>query len=92
MSESLRPAARRATVADVPVLARSLARAFVDDPVFCWLFPAGHTRVQRNTAYFTMALRHLHLRHDEVWTAQEGAAAALWDPPGGWQVPPSTML
>ncbi|HEY0410531.1 MAG TPA: hypothetical protein VGE42_09720 [Candidatus Dormibacteraeota bacterium] len=28
MSESLRPAARRATVADVPALARSLARGF----------------------------------------------------------------
>jgi GNAT superfamily N-acetyltransferase len=91
VSESLRPAARRATVADVPVLARSLARAFVEDPVFRWLFPAGRTRVERNTAFFAMALRHLHLRHGEVWTAQEGAAAALWDPPGGWEVPPSTM-
>jgi GNAT superfamily N-acetyltransferase len=91
VTESLRPTARRATVADVPVLARSLALAFVDDPVFGWLFPARHSRVKRSTGFFTMELRHLHLPHDEVWTAQEGAAAALWDPPGRWRTPLATL-
>jgi ribosomal protein S18 acetylase RimI-like enzyme len=92
VSQSLRPAARRATLADVPRLAGSLARAFRDDPVFRWLFPVGHSREERSAAFFTMALRDLHLRHDEVWTAQDGAAAALWDPPGGWRVPPSMVV
>jgi GNAT superfamily N-acetyltransferase len=92
VSESLRPTVRRATLADVPALAGSLARAFRDDPVFRWLFPVGHSREERSAAFFTTELRHVHLRHDEVWTAQEGAAAALWDPPGGWRVPPSTLV
>src|SRR3979490_3214023 len=92
MSGSLRPAARCATLADVPVLAGSLARAFRDDPVFRWLFPVGHSREDRSAAFFTTELRHVHLCHDEVWTAQEGAAAALWDPPGGWRVPLSTLV
>ncbi len=91
MSETGRPVARRATAADVPVLAGSLARAFRDDPVLRWLFPDGISRIERNRAFFTLILRHLHLRHDEVWTAQEGAAAALWDPPGGWKVPFPTL-
>jgi GNAT superfamily N-acetyltransferase len=92
VSDSLRPSARRATQADVPALAGSLARAFRDDPVFRWLFPVGHSRVERNAAFFAMELRHVHLRHNEVWTAHDGAAAALWDPPGGWRVPLSTLL
>jgi GNAT superfamily N-acetyltransferase len=91
MPERPDPPVRRATPADVPVIAGSLARAFRDDPVFRWLFPLGHSRVARNEAFFDLELRHLHLRHNEVWTAQDGAAAALWDPPGTWKVPLPTL-
>jgi len=92
MDEGRRPVARRATAADVPVLAGSLGRAFAEDPVFRWLFPDAAARVQRNTAFFALVLRHVHLRHDEVWTAHEGAAGALWDPPGHWRMPPTAIL
>jgi GNAT superfamily N-acetyltransferase len=92
MSPRPGPAVRRATAADVPAIARSLARAFRDDPVFRWLFPLGHSRVARNEAFFALELRRVHLRHNEVWTAGDGAAAALWDPPGTWKVPLPTLL
>jgi GNAT superfamily N-acetyltransferase len=92
MSTRPGPPVRRATAADVPPIAASLARAFRDDPVFRWLFPLGHSRVARNEAFFALELRHLHLRHNEVWTAGDGAAAALWDPPGTWKVPLPTLL
>lgn len=82
---------RRATATDVPVLAGTLARAFRDDPVFRWLFPLGQSRVARNATFFELELRHVHLRHNEVWTAGEGASAALWDPPGRWKVPLTTL-
>ena len=91
MSQRPGPAVRRATAADVPALAGTLARAFRDDPVFRWLFPLGHSREARNAAFFEVELRHLHLRHNEVWTADEGASAALWDPPGRWKVPLTTL-
>jgi GNAT superfamily N-acetyltransferase len=84
--------ARRATAADVPALAAALARAFRDDPVHRWLFPDALSRVERNQAYFRLVLGHVHLRHGEVWTAEEGAAGALWDPPGHWRVPPATVV
>jgi GNAT superfamily N-acetyltransferase len=74
------------------VLSGSLARAFRDDPVHRWLFPDPVTRVARNAVYFTLVLGHVHLRHDEVWTAHGGAAGALWDPPGRWRVPVTTVL
>jgi GNAT superfamily N-acetyltransferase len=92
MSESRRPTARRATAADVTVLAGSLARAFRDDAVFRWLFPHGASRVERNTDFFTLVLRHVHLPHDEVWTAPDGTAGALWDPPSHWRMPVTTIL
>ena len=91
MSERPGPPVRRATAADVPALAGTLARAFRDDPVFRWLFPLGHSRVARNTTFFELELRDVHLRHNEVWTAGDGASAALWDPPGRWKVPLTTL-
>lgn len=91
MTERPGPAVRRATGADVPAIAGALARAFRDDPVLRWLFPLGSSREARNAAFFALELRHVHLRHNEVWTAGDGAAAALWDPPGTWKVPLTTL-
>jgi GNAT superfamily N-acetyltransferase len=87
-----RPTARRATAADVPALASALARAFRDDPVHRWLFPDPGSRLERNAAYFRLVLDQVHLRHGEVWTAEDGGSGALWDPPGRWRVPPATIL
>src|SRR5687768_5124656 len=78
------PEARKATAADVDAIAAALARAFEDDPLMDYLFPL-RDRIGRLTRFFASDLRSVHLAHDEVWTTQDCAGAALWAPPGKWR-------
>jgi len=75
---------RRATLEDVPTLARTLGRAFDDDPVFQLLVP--EERVARLTRFFERSLRVVHLPLGEAWVTDDLRAAALWAPPGRWRV------
>jgi hypothetical protein len=73
--------------------ARVLARAFHDDPVFSWMFPAEGSRPRRLRRYFATELRHESLRHGAVDLASvDGrmAGVAAWFPPGTWS--PGTEL
>jgi GNAT superfamily N-acetyltransferase len=86
-------AVRKATYADVPALSKALARAFDDDPIMEWLLPPGTPRrMDRLATSFEVALRVLHLRHDETWTTPDLSAAALWDPPDQWKTGPRQMV
>lgn len=85
---------RNACVADVPVLARSMARAFYDDPVLGqWCSPAESHRLRRLERGFELFLRRVYLRHDESYVS-EGAVVggALWLPPGTWKLGPLEQL
>jgi GNAT superfamily N-acetyltransferase len=75
-------AAGRGDAADT---AQMLARAFYDDPVFGWFFPAGGSRHRRLRRFFVTELHHESLRHGAVDVAcVDGrvAGAAAWFPPG----------
>jgi ribosomal protein S18 acetylase RimI-like enzyme len=72
---------RRATVADVPRLARVLAQAFDRDPAARWFFPDEATREARLARWFALGLRRLYLRHGHCYTTEALAGAALWVPP-----------
>jgi ribosomal protein S18 acetylase RimI-like enzyme len=72
-------------------MARSLARAFEDDPVMSWLFPAPATRVSHNEDFFRLRLRDL-LEQEEVWTTDDHAGAALWTLPDRWRTSPRELL
>lgn len=78
------PAVRRATAADVPVLAGVLARAFFDDPVARWSCRSDALRPDVLQRYEHARLRQL-LAEDEVWTSHDRAVAALWAPPDRWR-------
>jgi GNAT superfamily N-acetyltransferase len=79
---------RTATYADVPELARVLAAAFDDDPVFGVLFPVGTRRRQeRITRLFALTLGVTYLGHDATWTTADRAGAAVWAPPNRWKTP-----
>jgi ribosomal protein S18 acetylase RimI-like enzyme len=81
------PALRRARAADVPALARMLARAFLDDPVASWAWRPDALRLAALERFQEIRLRQL-LLEEEVWTAGELACAALWAPPGRWRQSP----
>jgi len=77
---------RPATRADIPSIARTLAAAFVDDPVKQHLTGLPHVPPERSLAFFD-AFTHIQLAHEHVYVTEGGEAAALWSPPGEWKVP-----
>ncbi len=83
MSDS--PDVRRATPADVPALARMLARAFFDDPVASWAWRPDPLRLAALERFQATRLQQL-LGGEEVWTTDELSCAALWAPPGRWHM------
>jgi ribosomal protein S18 acetylase RimI-like enzyme len=78
------PALRRATAADVPALARMLARAFMDDPVAQWSCAPQELREKVLERFHGARMRHL-LGHDEIWITEELDSAAVWAPPRHWK-------
>jgi hypothetical protein len=78
---------RRATLQDVPALARMLARAFFDDPVAIWSCRPDGLRPKLLERFQATRLRQL-LAHQEVWTTPELSSAALWAPPERWKTTP----
>ncbi len=72
---------RKASRADVDALARTLARAFDDDPLTTWMFPDPRARHRALPPMFRALLREA-LAFDEVYTVASGRAAAFWNPPG----------
>ena len=85
MSVTVQP--RRATEQDVPELARTLTRAFLDDPVAMWSCPPERLRPKMLERFQTLRLRQL-MEHSEVWTTPDLASVALWAPPKRWKTTP----
>lgn len=72
---------REAGAADRESLARSLADAFLDDPVSAWTIPPERLRRPVLIRFFREFLRQ-HERHDTVWCDDALGGAAIWAPPG----------
>jgi GNAT superfamily N-acetyltransferase len=72
---------RLAQPGDVPAVSLALGRAFADDPVASYIFPAERERVERLDRFFRVQLRHNYLPRGEVYTVCDGVAAAMWMPP-----------
>ncbi len=74
------PVIEMATPEEAPALAALIARAFADDPIVSWLFPAGADGAQAMfEAYDSMAA-------DAGFVWRIGAhAMAMWVPPSGVQ-------
>jgi ribosomal protein S18 acetylase RimI-like enzyme len=72
---------RRATVADVPTLARLFAAAFARDPLFDWLARTGNQRQPALQRFFAWVLSRRTVPHGETWISANGMAAAAWIPP-----------
>jgi len=75
----------KATTKSIPSLARTMARAFEDDPAGRWLFPDDASRLHRLERMFgEMALPDT-LAHEETYTTGDLDGGALWVPPGHGQ-------
>lgn len=87
-----RPRVRLMNADDVNDVARSLAAAFDDDPVWDYLVPASPNRRGRLATIFSTMIRLQHLPQSVCYTDLECRGAALWDPPGHWKMTPSQLL
>jgi GNAT superfamily N-acetyltransferase len=75
---------RRAGAGDIRPLARSLAKAFGDDPVMEWLFGEDARRREARLRRFFGHEAKRHRKHGEVLTSEGCEGAAFWDPPDLW--------
>jgi GNAT superfamily N-acetyltransferase len=78
--------ARPATAADADAAAATLARAFFDDPLICFLLRDEARRPAAMPKLFKLLFK-LGLPHGacDVTTGYE--SVALWRPPGAWHIP-----
>ena len=77
---------RLATEGDAEAIVRTLVRAFDRDPFVCWLVRDDAARPRRMHRYMDTALRRVTLPHAQVWVSEGCDAAALWAPPGAWEM------
>jgi ribosomal protein S18 acetylase RimI-like enzyme len=83
MPERVAAAPRRAEAAELPELARMLARAFHEDPVAAWACPPDGLRSRVLERLFGMRLRDLQ-PDGEIWTDDELRSVAVWAEPDHW--------
>jgi GNAT superfamily N-acetyltransferase len=80
-----------ASRADVAPLARALAAAFEDDPIFAWLLPNKRRRPDKLLRFFTLELESVVLPSGTAWMSPEASGACLELPPGEWRMPLQTQ-
>jgi ribosomal protein S18 acetylase RimI-like enzyme len=68
-------------VSDCKPLARSLADAFMDDPVACWAAPPERLRWNCLRRFFGAYLA-IRVPMDLVWNDSGLSGVAIWSPPG----------
>ena len=76
---------RRATGEDVAPMARTLARAFHDDPVFTWVMRGDERRMTRLERGFELFMRRVWMEQEETYTTASVAGVAVWEKPGQWK-------
>lgn len=81
---------RRATRDDLPDVTATLARAFVDDPVFRFLIPLDDDRHRSELAFRMLGINALD--RGMVLRTSDTSAAAFWALPGQWTVPWRNVL
>lgn len=72
---------REAGPKDREALARSLAEAFLEEPVSIWAVPPERLRRPLLVRFFREYLRQ-HERYGTVWCDDDRMGAAIWSPPG----------
>jgi GNAT superfamily N-acetyltransferase len=91
MSETLtaretRSEARAAAAADADAAAATLARAFFDDPLICFLLRNESTRAAKMPRLFKLLFK-LGLPYGACDLTTGYEAVALWRPPNQWHIP-----
>lgn len=77
-----------ATKTEASAVVETLTLAFMDDPVWSWAFPDADLRAEQYRAWWSMFVV-ASIAQDSVWISDRaGGAAAVWVPPGGYDLLP----
>jgi RimJ/RimL family protein N-acetyltransferase len=82
---------RRARLDDAAPLTQLLSAAFLNDPVMDWTARPGPERAAGLEAFFSRLLHKRAIPAGEVWMSDDGAACAVWLPPGMPASPPGIV-
>jgi ribosomal protein S18 acetylase RimI-like enzyme len=77
--------ARPASAGEIPTIARSLAKAFHDDPVMLHMLRVPARRERQMMTFFATEMKRA-LKVGAVITADEQPAGAIWMAPGQWRM------
>jgi ribosomal protein S18 acetylase RimI-like enzyme len=77
---------RKGSLDEAPAMARALARAFYDDPVFTWVLHGDRNRAPMLERGFDLFLRRVWMEQEETYTTPGVVGAAVWERPGMWQL------
>jgi ribosomal protein S18 acetylase RimI-like enzyme len=77
---------------ETPALATALARAFHPNPGMSWTFRDPERRKRQLETGFAHYFRSIWLPRGECWTADGVNGAAVWMPPGRWELPLSAQV
>jgi ribosomal protein S18 acetylase RimI-like enzyme len=77
--------------ADVARASTTLAEAFVDDPVKCFLVGRDEVPVATSQPFFNVFLR-MQIPHGLTFATPGFESVAVWAPPGQWKVPVSQIV
>lgn len=86
-----RLAVRRASERDLRRVARTVSRAFVDDPVMRWLIPDDDEYERDHQLVFGNIARRW-LATESLWCTADAVAVAGWVPPGRPEVEPEGVV
>lgn len=85
------PVLRPVAMKDLDTLEVVLGRAFEDDPLMMFIFDGKPDQLRRIGRLFRL-FASVHLGHEGCSTTDDVAGAALWAPPGKWQLGWTTQL
>ncbi len=77
---------RKALIKEIPTLEEMLSRAFDTDPFLNWYVLPGRKRKERIIKSFDILIRRIALEHDHIFTTGNLEGAAVWIPPGKWNM------
>lgn len=76
---------RCATPADATAMIETITEAFDDDPTWSFVFADPATRAAQYRRWWGLYIEGA-LRYDACWLADDGAAVAVWIPPGATEL------
>ena len=77
---------RQVTLDDIPAASTTLAEAFHDDPIKCFLTGRDHVPVATSLPFFRVFLK-MQVPHGLTFATPGFESVSVWAPPDHWKVP-----